>query len=125
MNNNQVRELIDQADITTANITNEELELLHKHLGQSLAKSDCFRNSFRMNKLSDPKFMTCKSDYFNGREAVSFNRDGFIGFAGWASSNNVEPILQGVCNWLKELEKDINDTYKQRIHQTARRIGNG
>lgn len=40
--------------------------------------------------------------YWQGREAVSFNGDGFIGIAGWADDNNVQPFLRGFMRWLKE-----------------------
>ena len=33
-------------------------------------------------------------------EGVSFNRDGFIGFAGWASDENVQPVLRAFKRWL-------------------------
>ena len=31
---------------------------------------------------------------WNGREAVSFNSDGFIGFCGWADSQNSQPFYR-------------------------------
>ena len=40
--------------------------------------------------------------YWPEREAVSFNADGFIGIAGWADDNNVQPFLRGFMRWLKE-----------------------
>lgn len=40
--------------------------------------------------------------YWQGREAISFNGDGFIGFAGWADDQNVQPFLCGFMRWLKE-----------------------
>ena len=33
------------------------------------------------------------SNYFNGREAISFNRD-FVGFAGWADDTNIQPFVK-------------------------------
>ena len=33
------------------------------------------------------------SHYFNGREAISFNRD-FVGFAGWADDTNIQPFVK-------------------------------
>ncbi|MCS0459491.1 hypothetical protein [Rhizobium favelukesii] len=50
--------------------------------------------------------ITCKSYYFNKREAVSFNPDGFIGFAGWADENNVQPILTAFCRWVAEMTSE-------------------
>lgn len=40
--------------------------------------------------------------YWQGREAVSFNADGFIGIAGWADDQNVQPFLRALMLWLKE-----------------------
>ncbi len=41
--------------------------------------------------------------HFDDREAISFNRDGFIGFAGWADSKNVQPFLSAFCKWCDEM----------------------
>lgn len=40
--------------------------------------------------------------YFHAREAISFNPGGFIGFAGWASDDNVVPFLRAFFRWLYE-----------------------
>lgn len=40
-------------------------------------------------------FLTVDGPCFKCREAVSFNSGGFIGFAGWASTENVAPIING------------------------------
>lgn len=37
---------------------------------------------------------------WTGREAVSFNPDGFIGFCGWADTRNSQPILAAFMEWL-------------------------
>lgn len=44
-------------------------------------------------------FITVRSSYFPSREAISFNPDGFIGFAGWASSCNTDPFLKAFVLW--------------------------
>lgn len=36
---------------------------------------------------------------WNGREAVSFNSDGFIGFCGWADSQNSQPFYRAWRAW--------------------------
>lgn len=38
--------------------------------------------------------------YFKMRECISFNRDGFIGFCGWADDENTAPVLEGFNEWL-------------------------
>ena len=41
-------------------------------------------------------------DQWNGREAISFNSDGFIGFCGWADTQNSHPFLNAFRRWLTE-----------------------
>ena len=43
------------------------------------------------------------SHYFTRREAISFNADGFIGFAGWADQGNTNPILRAFLKWCDTL----------------------
>ena len=56
-------------------------------------------------------YLRVNGPYFENREAISFNIDGFIGFCGWASSNNSKPFLTAFDNWIyclhqiKEQEK--------------------
>ena len=41
-------------------------------------------------------------DQWNGREAISFNSDGFIGFCGWADTQNSQPFLNAFRRWMTE-----------------------
>jgi hypothetical protein len=43
--------------------------------------------------------------HYDDREAVTFNRDGFIGFAGWADNESVQPVLAGFAEWIKEVKQ--------------------
>lgn len=57
-------------------------------------------------------FIRIDGHYFEGREAVSFNEDGFIGFCGWADSRNERAILEGFYRWMQEhmgIEVETND----------------
>jgi len=45
------------------------------------------------------------SHYFQGREAISFNRDGFVGFAGWADSTNVLPFIRAFVRFVDYLKE--------------------
>lgn len=50
-------------------------------------------------------FLTGSGEYFNAREVISFNRDGFIGFCGAADSENTAPVVAAFvewCDWLAE-----------------------
>ena len=43
--------------------------------------------------------------YFKKRQAISFEGNGFIGFAGWASTNNIQPFVRAFikwCDWMVE-----------------------
>lgn len=40
-----------------------------------------------------------KGTYFDSREAVTFNRDGFIGLCGWADMYNMTPFVEGFKEW--------------------------
>ena len=44
-------------------------------------------------------YITGKGGYFNAREAISFNPDGFIGFCGEASAANAAPVLETFVKW--------------------------
>lgn len=46
-----------------------------------------------------------KGTYFDDREAITFNEDGFIGLCGWADGYNLTPFVMGFkewCDYLKE-----------------------
>lgn len=47
-------------------------------------------------------FLRVSGFYFQGREAISFNEDGFIGIAGWADNTNVQPFLRAFYRWVCE-----------------------
>ena len=101
--NDHARELIAAAGVTTANVTDDQLIMLWHSLSLRLRNSDNYNGTYAMNKPTDLMFMTCRTEQWDEREAVSFNRDGFIGFAGWADSKNVGVILDGVGDWLDKL----------------------
>lgn len=48
-------------------------------------------------------FIRCDAYYFTGREAISFNEDGFIGFAGWADTSNTKPFTETFIKWAKDI----------------------
>lgn len=45
-------------------------------------------------------YIHVKLDGFSVREGISFNPDGFIGFAGWASSYNTKLFTDAFCEWV-------------------------
>lgn len=66
-----------------------------------------------MKKKSNGSIICCylyvNSHYFTRREAISFNRDGFIGFAGWADQGNINPLLRAFLKWCDYLAEQKED----------------
>ena len=100
--NDEARERIAAAGITKDNVTADQLQILRNCISARMIDSGNYNGTYRMDEKAS-LFMTCSTEQWEGREAVSFNRDDFIGFAGWADSNNIKPILQGVGDWLETL----------------------
>ncbi|MBR0425854.1 MAG: hypothetical protein IJK01_07020 [Clostridia bacterium] len=83
--------------------------LLNKHIKKSNKENETSVSTMRlsekvdMKKKSNGTIITCflymNSHYFTMRECISFNRDGFIGFAGWADQGNTNPILRAFLEW--------------------------
>ena len=55
-------------------------------------------------------FIYVNSHYFTRRECISFNRGGFIGFAGWADDGNLNPIRRAFLKWCDMLTAETRDT---------------
>ena len=45
-------------------------------------------------------YIKVKLDNYSVREGISFNPDGFIGFAGWGSSYNTKLFTDAFCEWV-------------------------
>jgi hypothetical protein len=45
-------------------------------------------------------YLFVNGSYFTRRECISFNKDGYIGFCGWAAPGNTKPILEAFCTWV-------------------------
>lgn len=55
--------------------------------------------------------ITVDGSYFEDREGITFNRDGFIGFAGWACDENAEPFILAFIDWVNwMIENGIRNT---------------
>ena len=83
--------------------------LLNKHIKKSNKENETSVSTMRLSETVDMKkksngtiitcFLYMNSHYFTMRECISFNRDGFIGFAGWADQGNTNPILRAFLEW--------------------------
>lgn len=101
MSRDQVRGVTATAGIAVDNVTARQLRELHECLRLQLPQfTSCYEGTMRINGYrGDPSFLTLRTFSWKSREAVSFNRDGLIGIAGWADNKNVVPILCGVLMW--------------------------
>lgn len=111
--NDEARDYFKQKGLTYDDITEGDILPLVMLLQQELKKAakDCETSvstmtlSKKMNIKKRPNgsitscFLYVNSHYFVQRECISFNADGFIGFAGWADQGNVNPILRAFLKW--------------------------
>lgn len=80
--------------------TNEGLPMLMhpSYRKKNEPRIECAQNGVGIYEV----YLRVDGRYWQGREAVSFNADGFIGIAGWADDRNVQPFLRALMRWLKE-----------------------
>lgn len=108
---NEARDAFKAAGLTYDALTPDAMQRLRNIINARMESSGLIQGSFRCKQrgiVKDTKLgrygeLRCKAYYFDDREAVTFNTDGFIGFAGWADNTNVQPILEGFKAWVGEL----------------------
>ena len=107
-----------EANLTYAQVQPNDIRALEGYLAIEYARHERSGHHMEMHpsyrKAHQPKinpsptggiesaYLSVSGSYFSGRGAVSFNDDGFIGFAGWADDTNVQPFLRAFMRWLKE-----------------------
>lgn len=92
--------------VTVAGVTDGQLMGLRKIINRHLKESGIYNGTAKLTRAGkDRKFMEMKTEQWRCREAVSFNRDGFIGVAGWADNNNVQPLLTALVEWSSTLKE--------------------
>ena len=114
MTNDEARRYFRDKGLTYRKLRRYDVDLLKGYIGHELAryaKTDdirriddyrvCKRVHFHGTKSGRLQYAAIRvsGSYFKHREAVTFNGDGFIGFCGWASDYNAEPILTAFCKW--------------------------
>lgn len=106
----EARQAFEVAGLTYLALTPESMKRLRAIVNDHMKYSGAIKGTYRCKLRGVVKEtragryaeLRCKSYYFNDREAITFNTDGFIGFAGWADQGNVQPILKGFVEWVKE-----------------------
>lgn len=118
--NNLARKKFNDLGLTYKDVGSREFFRLVKMLDEVLPENEFTelkmkvsrrlknnRPQFNMdeNGLMKSGFIKCSSPYFEGREAISFNEDGWIGFAGWADTTNTYPFTTTFEKWCEELKR--------------------
>ena len=120
--NDQAREYFDGKGLTYADICETDIRYLMAYLSEELENSnktgETSVNTMDVNSkykiTTDGNghivscYITMKCHYFKDRECISFDRGGFIGFAGWADPGNLNPIKRAFIRWCDMLvEKKV------------------
>lgn len=107
----------ENAELTYADITAEDINLLVELLSEEL---EAYRTTggehaknmamtVRKPLVKDVKilktglkhaYIKVDGSYFEKREGISFNKDGFIGFAGSFDGSNTTPYLTAFMRWV-------------------------
>lgn len=117
MTSNDARQYFKDKGLTYSDLTVYAIDLLASMLQLEIMKMRLEQPDCILTRMNIPKFSKKKNDngsfewieltvrgtYFDKREAVTFNRDGFIGFAGWASTINTKPFIDGFIKWCDEM----------------------
>ena len=109
LNRNEVRALFASSKLDYTVLTPKNMQRLRTLINEQMKASGCFKGTFRCSQRATIRDsyaeLRCKAFYFDSREAVTFNCGGFIGFAGWADDENIQPVLAGFKDWIKELTR--------------------
>lgn len=111
--NDEARQYFADKGLTYNDITEGDIltlvMLLNKHIKAANKDNETSVDSMYLSskkvikKRTNGKVLACylylNSHYFTRRECISFNEDGFIGFAGWADQGNTNPILRAFLEW--------------------------
>lgn len=105
---------LSYGDIKDADIYNlcamicEEYDKSNK-IGETSVNTIRLSKKIRINRNENGDlinfFLFVDSHYFKERECISFNRDGFIGFAGWADIGNLNPIKRAFLKWCDKISE--------------------
>lgn len=118
--NDEARQYFKDKGLSYSNITEGDILTLTMMLNKEIKKAnkDCetsmgtlnLSQKINMKRKSGGSIICCylyvNSHYFTQRECISFNEDGFIGFAGWADQGNTNPILRAFIKWCDYLTEE-------------------
>lgn len=71
-----------------------------------------------IDKKYKEAFIIVKCDNYSYREGISFNKDGWIGFAGWSDNDNVKPFINAFKEWVDEIKNKDKIKFDKYIDNT-------
>lgn len=112
---NDARDVWARSGLTYDGLTPASMERLRSLLDAEMQSGEYLRGTFRATHK--PKRLRCGSYdirctalYFKGRQArqcITFEPNGFIGFAGWSDDTNIQPIIRAFLAWIEELKPAV------------------
>lgn len=122
--NEDCRKRFADYGLTYRDITDGDILVLAMLLNREIKKSNkTGETSVNTTRLSEKKiikhrpngsiteaYLFMNSHYYTRRECISFNKDGFIGFAGWADDGNSNPLRRAFLEWCEILKKQKEET---------------
>ena len=106
---NEARQYFIDCGIVYAKITRKDIDRLieiliellkeHKHFPMRLSKIVHFKSDETGFKHC---YLYVNGRYFKKRQAISFEKEDWIGFSGWADSGNVQPFINAFLIWCNE-----------------------
>ena len=109
MTRDEVRYAYSELGLPDVPLDLERLRALRNSINKEMLRDGLMEGTLHMKHSPTIKLhengtaeLRCEAHYFDDREAVTFNEDGFVGFAGWADDKNVQPILKGFLEWVSD-----------------------
>jgi hypothetical protein len=100
------REYFKKLGIVYQEITREDINKLiefleielkeHSHSPMRLSKIVHFKKN---GNIFEHCYLYVNGSYFKKRQAISFEEESWIGFCGWACSNNAQPFIRAFLKW--------------------------
>jgi hypothetical protein len=112
MTRDEARAIWAQSGLTYDDLTEGSAKRLRKLIDTHLRDSKSFKGTFHAPRAATLRReggkvvyadIRCSAYYFDNRQAVTFEKGGFVGFAGWADDTNVQPILEAFVSWIGEM----------------------
>lgn len=125
ISNDEAREYWKDSGLTYDVVKERDIAMLKLWIGQEYSEEGTHNSDITVELYGSDAFfykavdsslkrgtIYLKSSDWNGREGISFNRDGFIGFCGGLSTRNTQPAIRAFVKWVDWLAHSENTKKK-------------